>query len=99
MIMRYSMTTVSSVMVMDVCCSGSNRFFNQGNFNSKARPFTEHAFHFDAPVMRINYSFYIAQPESKSFNVMKITGVCPVEFFKNSFYGFLRHSDAIVFKL
>ena len=46
----------------------------------------------------VKYAKEDVQPETKAFYIVNIAGMCPVKFFKNSFYSFFGHAYAIVFK-
>ena len=53
-------------------------------------------FHFNFSIVHVNYLFNIAQTQSKSFNIMYISGWYPVKTIKNLGMMLFRNSNAII---
>src|SRR5664279_3740366 len=87
------------------CASGlsdvkSEFFFlpDQRDLKNKCCSLSNRAFYFDPAVMCIHHRLYVTQAEAKSFYIVHITCVRPIEFFKNPALCFLGHTDAVVFQ-
>ena len=71
--------------------------FYKRKIKRKTTAFSRRAFSPDLAMMRVNNRFDVAKPQTKSFNVVNVSGVGAIEFFENAVQRFFVHANSVIF--
>src|SRR3954469_17880920 len=78
--------------------SGTLRYFlslsDQRDFQGEDCSLSDGAVYFNSSIMRIYNRFHITQSKSEAFNIMDITRMSTIKFFKNPSLGFFGHANS-----
>ena len=95
--MPFSTAFASSAMETAACCGEHLRLFRlQWKFQCKGRALTNHAVHLDLTLVGFHDGLDIAKSQPKSFDIVNIPRMSPVELLEDTSLRLLAHTDAIV---
>src|SRR5438128_754197 len=79
--------------------AGKLSTLQQWQFDCKDAALSQSAFCFDMAAVPFNNCFYITEAKTKSFYVVYVARMCPVEPFEDPLYCFPVHADTVILDL